>query len=82
MNPVAGMDSGFALQFLALLVMPTALAADAAFWNSAARMGRLGLRYRFVTRYGFDTATVRVPVPGGDRDEGERVARALGPGND
>lgn len=37
----------------------------------------LGLRYRFVTRYGFDTATVRAPVPGADRAEGERVARAL-----
>jgi hypothetical protein len=42
----------------------------------------LGIRYRFVTRYGFDTATVRVPIPGGDRAEGERVARALGPEND
>ncbi|MCM2257642.1 MAG: hypothetical protein NDJ94_18560 [Vicinamibacteria bacterium] len=57
-------------------------ALEAAWIEEGTEGQLLGVRYRFVTRYGFDTATVRVPVPGGDRAEGERVARALGPGND
>lgn len=57
-------------------------ALEHAWLEESAEGPLLGLRYRFVTRYGFDTATVRVPVPSADRAEGERVARALGPGKD
>lgn len=64
-----GMDGGFALQFVAVLVMLSALATGAAFWNSAVRMGRLLSGQDLVARWRYSGAEWQAFVAG----EGPRL---------